>query len=51
MGVLRALADDYGALALLEHQGGEKGCETVEISLVETEYSVGRDFDLGARSA
>lgn len=51
MGVLRALADDYGSLALLEHQGGEKGCETVEISLVETEYSVGRDFDLGARSA
>lgn len=51
MGVLRALADDYGALAFLDHQGAENGCETVAISLLETEFAVGREFELGVRSA
>lgn len=50
MGVLRVMADDYGALALLEHQGGAQHVETVSITLVEAEYSEGRDFDLGARA-
>jgi hypothetical protein len=51
MGVLRAMADDYGALAFLEYQGAEDGVETLEIALLETEFSVGRDFELGARTA
>jgi hypothetical protein len=51
MGVLRAMADDYGALAYLEHKGCENGCETLEIALLESEFSDGRKFDLGARSA
>lgn len=50
MGILRALADDYGALVLLDHKGIEGSCEIVEISLLETAFSKGRGFDLGARA-
>ncbi|MEM9870005.1 MAG: heme NO-binding domain-containing protein [Pseudomonadota bacterium] len=50
MGILRAMADDYGALALLEHQGGGQGTEVISISLIETEFAEGRVFDLGARA-
>lgn len=50
MGVLRAMADDYGALALLEHTGAGQGKETIGITLVETEFAEGRTFDLGARA-
>ncbi len=49
MGILRAMADDYGALALLEHSGGTGGAEVVSITLVQNEFSQGRAFDLGAR--
>lgn len=49
MGVLRAMADDYGALALLEHTGGADGVEIVSITLVANEFAAGRAFDLGAR--
>ena len=51
MGILRVMADDYGALALLEHDGAQEGVETVSISLVATDFSEGRSFELGARSA
>ena len=50
MGILRAMADDYGALAVLEHQGGGRGTEVISISLIETEFSEGRAFELGARA-
>lgn len=50
MGVLRAMADDYGALAVLEHTGSGQGVETIAITLIETEFSKGRVFDLGARA-
>ena len=53
IGVLRAMADDYGALVFLEHQGGrdtdaKSGGESIEISLVESAFAEGRHFDLGA---
>jgi len=51
MGILRAMADDYGALAVLEHTGGGKGIETIAISLIETEFAEGRVFELGARAS
>lgn len=51
VGMLRALADDYGALAFLEHKGREGDRERVEISLLETEFAVGRDFALGIKTA
>lgn len=49
MGILRVMADDYGALALLEHTGSARGIETVSIMLIEAEFAQGRQFDLGAR--
>jgi hypothetical protein len=49
VGVLRTLADDYGALVFLEHQGGDQGVEVIEITLFETAYAEGRTFELGAR--
>ena len=48
--VMMGMADDYGALALLEHVGGAQGSETVSISLVETDFAEGRSFELGARA-
>lgn len=50
MGVLRAMADDYGALALLEPAGAGQGIETLSISLIEPDYAEGRAFELGARA-
>lgn len=49
MGVLRVMADDYGALALLEHTGAGAGVETLSITLVEADFAEGREFALGAR--
>lgn len=51
MGILRVMADDYGALAMVEHSGGTGPSETLSITLLEPEFSEGRDFDLGARRA
>ncbi|WP_299042903.1 heme NO-binding domain-containing protein [uncultured Tateyamaria sp.] len=51
MGILRTMADDYGALALLEYTGSGNGVETISVTLVETEFAEGRVFDLGARAS
>ncbi|UYV38524.1 heme NO-binding domain-containing protein [Rhodobacteraceae bacterium D3-12] len=51
IGVLRTLADDYGALVLLDHNGGDGGREVITITLVEAGFAEGRDFELGAGSA
>ncbi|QUJ75231.1 heme NO-binding domain-containing protein [Sulfitobacter albidus] len=51
MGVLQAMADDYGALALLEHEGHAAGRETLRIQLVEADFADGRAFDLGQRAS
>lgn len=48
VGVLRAMADDYGALVILDHRGALDGAEIVGITVVETDFAKGRDFDLGA---
>lgn len=50
MGALRTLADDYGALVLLDHQDTEDGREMIDITLIEAGFAEGRDFDLGARA-
>ncbi|MCA0997750.1 heme NO-binding domain-containing protein [Alloyangia pacifica] len=50
-GVLRAMADDYGALALLELRGGSGSCELIDITVIETAFAEGRRFDLGAHGA
>lgn len=51
IGVLRAMADDYGALALIDagdarHEGGV-WIEHVHISIVEQSYQAPREFTLG----
>lgn len=49
IGLLRALADDYGALVFLDHKGVRAREEIVEIRLLEPEFAAGRDFRLGDR--
>lgn len=51
MGILRTMADDYGALVMLDHRGNRDGCEVISIAVIETAFAEGRSFDLGARSA
>jgi len=48
MGLLRALADDFGALVLLEHKGGRDGTEVISINLLHNTFTEGRPFELGA---
>lgn len=49
LGVLRAMADDYGALVVLDHSGSQAGREVIEITLIERAFSAGRKFELGQR--
>ena len=51
MGVLRALADDYGALVLMEFREATGGVEVIDITLIDSAYARGRAFDLGGRAA
>lgn len=46
MGVLRAMADDYGALAFLNYKGIRAGREVIEVQLLDEDYAAGRLFDL-----
>ena len=63
IGILRAMADDYGALVMLEHDGPPRGentgamagddgdaGEVIAVTLVESAFAAGRAFDLGARA-
>ena len=50
VGLLRAMADDYGTLAFLEHTGRMGRGEVVAIRLVEAQLFAGRPFDLAARA-
>lgn len=51
VGLLRAMADDYGVLSLVEHRGFCDGGEVVAITLAETAFSEGRRFDLARNMA
>jgi Haem-NO-binding len=46
MGLLRAMADDYGALVLLDHAGVVDGAEMLHINLLDGSFAEGRAFDL-----
>lgn len=48
IGLLRTIADDYGALALVEYRSCGQGIETLGITLLEDTFSEGRSFDLAA---
>ncbi|HEY0213243.1 MAG TPA: heme NO-binding domain-containing protein [Paenirhodobacter sp.] len=48
-GLLRAMADDYGALALIEDLGPiADGAELVQVLLLDTEFNTDRGFALAA---
>ena len=47
MGLLRAMADDYGALVVLEHKGGRDGTEIIAVQLLEVSFAEGQTFALG----
>lgn len=49
LGLLRAMADDYGALVLLDHLGASDAGEVVAIHLLERQFAEGRRFDLAAQ--
>jgi hypothetical protein len=46
VGLLRAMADDYGALVLLEHDGTNDVGEMITIELLEMSYAQAKRFDL-----
>lgn len=46
VGVLRGMADDYGALVLLDHAGADGATETVRIQLLAADFAEGRRFEL-----
>ncbi|MCB1366559.1 MAG: heme NO-binding domain-containing protein [Rhodobacteraceae bacterium] len=50
LGILRAMADEYGALVLLDHVAGEGVHERITIDLLDPDFAAGREFRLGARS-
>jgi len=48
IGLLRAMADDYGALVMLEYKGARAQEEVIGITLLDIAFAQGRHFDLGA---
>ncbi|GHC54560.1 heme NO-binding domain-containing protein [Neogemmobacter tilapiae] len=51
VGLLRALADDYGTLAVIEHHGDGQGGEVVGVRVLEQGFAEGRHFDLATAGA
>ncbi len=47
VGLLRAMADDYGALVLLEHHGEINGVEEISIQIADQTFNAARPFNLG----
>lgn len=47
IGLLRAMADDYGALVLLDHAGEEAGAEVISIQIADQALYAARPFSLG----
>ena len=45
-GLLRAMADDYGALAMIEEVETAEGREAVQVVLLEAAFNEGRRFEL-----
>lgn len=51
VGVLRAMADDYGALAMLDYQGMRDGVDLISIHLLDQSFAEGRRFELARGSS
>ncbi len=48
MGLLRAMADDYGALVLLDYEGHLEHGEAILVHLLDQNHAAARPFDLAA---
>lgn len=48
VGLLRAMADDYGTLALLDHRGMRDGAEVIEVNVIEAAFAEDRGFSLAS---
>lgn len=46
MGVLRGMADDFGALVLLDYEAVDDNAEVISIIIAESSFSEGRHFEL-----
>ena len=51
LGLLRAMADDYGALVFMEYKGRTGTTQILTLNVLETAFSEGRSFQLGASAA
>lgn len=51
LGMLRAMADDYGALVVLDYRGCDATREIIEVHLLDVAFADGRDFDLASGRA
>jgi hypothetical protein len=51
LGLLRAMADDYGALVFMEYQGRTGTTQVLTLNVLETSFSKGRSFELGTTTA
>ncbi len=51
MGVLRAMADDYGALAILDYRGHSGDWDTIAIHVHDAAFAAGRSFELAGPEA
>ena len=47
VGLLRAMADDYGALVVIDYKGARGMAEIIEIRLLDPGFVEGRAFELG----
>jgi Haem-NO-binding len=47
VGLLRAMADDYGALVLLDHEGVEEGVDVISIQIADRAFNAAKPFHLG----
>ena len=50
MGLLRSMADDYGTLVLLDHQGMKGDADMISIQILDQSFASGRRFDLAAKA-
>ncbi|MEE9429167.1 MAG: heme NO-binding domain-containing protein [Paracoccaceae bacterium] len=50
VGILQAMADDYGMLALIEHMGRNQRIDTISIQMLSASFADGRNFNLSANA-
>lgn len=51
LGALRALADDYGALVLMDSQDADRKTTLIDVELLDNSFAEGRSFSLGGTAA